>query len=274
MTEAERYEKRAPPQKGRGNKPTPQQLWTNAIADASEAAPAHLKHYMRTMSQLDNVPRKEKQFRNFTANSLNLRGGQKDSVVSEIWALLQVQRQKQQDVISRSAATPGEPQQAHKSTTVASDNASAGSESRAAADGRRIDQQPTSCSTDRIDPTVSDASSPPSVSEESKGEKNASIRREDGGNVDAAASSADADGASSSRKKEVRKAIKSLLKKSKDRSLSLKALRRAVREQLKLPKKDVKRYVTGVLGDKRKKASSSSFELLQEGSKTTVRLRA
>jgi hypothetical protein len=265
MTEAERYEKRAPSQKN--NKPTPQQLWTRAIADAVEAAPAHLKHYMKTMSQLDNVPRKEKQFRNFTANSLNLRGGQKNLVVSEIWSLLQEQRQKQQlqELASKSAeAAPGGP--------VASESISAASESRPVANGGMSEQQPpTSNCTDRIDPTVSDESSPSSMNEVNcLGAKSTSSRRAERSN----SGKKGTHGASSSRKKEVKKAIKRLLKKAKDRSLGLKALRRAVREQLNLPKKDAKRYVAGIVSDKSNKVSTSSFELVQKGSKTTVRLRA
>ena len=60
-----------------------------------DTAPAHLKSYMRTMAGLDNIPRKEKQFRNFTANSLNLRG-KNESIVGEIWELLKTEREKRQ----------------------------------------------------------------------------------------------------------------------------------------------------------------------------------
>lgn len=37
---------------------------------------------------LENVPRKEKQFRNFTVNSLRLKGPHGEQVKSEIWALI------------------------------------------------------------------------------------------------------------------------------------------------------------------------------------------
>lgn len=66
------------------------------IRDSITTAPGHLKHYLETMSALDNVPRKEKQFRNFTTNSLNLsknKGG--ESIVSGIWDHLKSLREKQ-----------------------------------------------------------------------------------------------------------------------------------------------------------------------------------
>jgi hypothetical protein len=46
------------------------------------------------MSTLDNVPRKEKPFYNFTANSLNLRGKSGEATVSEIWKYLNEKRGK------------------------------------------------------------------------------------------------------------------------------------------------------------------------------------
>ncbi len=60
-----------------------------------ETAPGHLKSHMRIMAGLDNIPRKEKQFRNFTSNSLNLRG-KNESIVGEIWNLLKLEREKRQ----------------------------------------------------------------------------------------------------------------------------------------------------------------------------------
>jgi len=66
------------------------------VATSVENAPGHLKSYMRTMAGLDNIPRKEKQFRNFTANSLNLRG-KNEAIVGEIWELLKTERDKRQE---------------------------------------------------------------------------------------------------------------------------------------------------------------------------------
>lgn len=43
---------------------------------------------MDQLAMLENVPRKEKQFRNFTVNSLRLRGPGGENIKGEIWALL------------------------------------------------------------------------------------------------------------------------------------------------------------------------------------------
>lgn len=59
-------------------------------------APSNLKSYLQTMAGLDNIPRKEKQFRNFTVNSLGLRG-RDEAVVGEIWKLLKKERDTRQE---------------------------------------------------------------------------------------------------------------------------------------------------------------------------------
>jgi membrane-associated HD superfamily phosphohydrolase len=78
----ERYEKRAPKKNG---KVPPQQLWMELIVSCIDTAPVHLQSYIRTMSTLGNVPRKEKPFYNFTTNSLNLKGNHGNGIVAEIW---------------------------------------------------------------------------------------------------------------------------------------------------------------------------------------------
>jgi hypothetical protein len=90
VTEVERYEKRTPKKNG---KVPPQQLWMELIVDSIPIAPTHLQSYIRTMSTLDNVPRKEKPFYNFTANSLNLKHKHGSAIVSEIWKFLSDCRQ-------------------------------------------------------------------------------------------------------------------------------------------------------------------------------------
>lgn len=92
VTEVERYEKRAPKKNG---KVPPQQLWMELITSSIDTAPNHLKSHIEAMSALDNVPRKEKPFYNFTANSLNLRGKSGEATVSEIWKYLNDKRGKQ-----------------------------------------------------------------------------------------------------------------------------------------------------------------------------------
>ena len=102
ISEAERYEKsiyrgtRKLDESGTGHrtqhqkvkKLTPQEAWNQTIHIAAEKAPQSLKSYMDQLTMLENVPRKEKQFRNFTVNSLKLRGAAGEKVKDEIWMLL------------------------------------------------------------------------------------------------------------------------------------------------------------------------------------------
>lgn len=85
ITEAERYEGKKPKAKL-----SPQDAWMDMIGESVGKAPGHLQGYLSQMVTLSNVPRKAKPFRNFTANSLNLRGKQGDDVVTELWEFLQM----------------------------------------------------------------------------------------------------------------------------------------------------------------------------------------
>ena len=89
MTEVERYEKRGPV-KRKG----PQEDWMELLADAVSQAPVHLRHHLSEISTRDNVPRKEKQFRNFVANSMKI----SNSVVEQIWVFLKELKEKKQVV--------------------------------------------------------------------------------------------------------------------------------------------------------------------------------
>lgn len=91
ITEAERYEKTAA--KPKKTKRNPQQEWMDIVEACASSAPSHLRDHMLTMSSLDNIPRKEKQFVNFASNSLRLHGSNK-AVVSEIWSLLRGERER------------------------------------------------------------------------------------------------------------------------------------------------------------------------------------
>ncbi len=106
----ERYEKRAPKKNG---KVPPQQLWMDLITSSIPMAPAHLQSYIRTMSTLDNVPRKEKPFYNFTANSLNLKNKHGSGIVAEIWKYLSDCRRNQLSSIKKSEDI-GESTEVHK----------------------------------------------------------------------------------------------------------------------------------------------------------------
>lgn len=100
MTEAERYEKSIykGPKKNdtKGRKMTPQETWNAVISDACETAPPNLKEYMQLLSSYDNVPRKEKPFRNFSANSLKLRGASGEATITSIWTHLNSIRSEHQ----------------------------------------------------------------------------------------------------------------------------------------------------------------------------------
>lgn len=102
ISEAERYEKtiyrgnRKLDASGTGHrmqhqnvaKITPQDAWNQTICSAAKTSPPSLKPYMEQLTSLENVPRKEKQFRNFTVNSLRLRGPSGEKIKSELWGLL------------------------------------------------------------------------------------------------------------------------------------------------------------------------------------------
>jgi cell growth-regulating nucleolar protein len=255
MTESERYEKKGPSAKSAG-KVTPQQHWMNAIASAVDSAPAHLRNYVLTMSQLDNVPRKEKQFRNFTANSLNLRGNQRDAIVSDIWNLLKAENEKRKSAVADPSSSEEPPASSECSTSnhqlSNESNSKASESSKASLDAEQ---------------SVSNGSAQPSdVDTESPNGKKAK---------DSPASKAKAKKpeavASASTKKTVKKAIRGLLKKSREGAMTFKALRKAVREQLRLPKNDAKQYVADIV-NKSSKRGSSSFEIVQDGK--AVRLKA
>eukprot|EP00339_Tiarina_fusa_P025023 CAMPEP_0117041984 /NCGR_PEP_ID=MMETSP0472-20121206/29271_1 /TAXON_ID=693140 ORGANISM="Tiarina fusus, Strain LIS" /NCGR_SAMPLE_ID=MMETSP0472 /ASSEMBLY_ACC=CAM_ASM_000603 /LENGTH=165 /DNA_ID=CAMNT_0004753113 /DNA_START=237 /DNA_END=731 /DNA_ORIENTATION=+ len=69
------------------------------------------------MSSLDNIPRKEKQFRNFTSNSLGLRGAN-EKVVGEIWNVLKAEREKRQAVKQEQMEKEKKKQQQEESQKV------------------------------------------------------------------------------------------------------------------------------------------------------------
>jgi hypothetical protein len=71
-----------------GKKLSPQETWQETIKIAADRAPPSVKFYLDQLAILENVPRKEKQFRNFTVNSLRLKGPQGEQIKGEIWALL------------------------------------------------------------------------------------------------------------------------------------------------------------------------------------------
>ncbi|KAL3781394.1 hypothetical protein HJC23_001597 [Cyclotella cryptica] len=103
ITEAERYEKtvfrgvRKSDQSTASTRKalTKQEKWTQTIQRAADTAPPSLKSYMDQLTMLENIPTKEKQFRNFAANSLRLKKND-DRITTHIWEWLMKQKSDDQ----------------------------------------------------------------------------------------------------------------------------------------------------------------------------------
>jgi len=83
ITEAEKYEKTSNKQKPL--KKNPQDEWNKMIEKSISSAPESLRSMFTQLFQLGNAPRKEKQFRNFTSNSLKIRDFK---IVDQMWSHL------------------------------------------------------------------------------------------------------------------------------------------------------------------------------------------
>jgi LYAR-type C2HC zinc finger len=216
VTEVERYEKKGSlgsHNNKKSNKLTPQQAWMDLIQSSIDSAPQQLKSYLETITTLDNVPRKEKQFRNFASNSLQLanrRGGQQSSeqiIVTEIWKHLNTfreqrkekQQSEQQQVEADKSAKK---MSSKKKDTDADENDSVADDVESAGDVEAQQQQ----SQDNI------------VTAKTTLDANTNIKNTVPGTG----------GDDTKRKTIVRKAMKSVLKKSNNRSLSTKELRKAM----------------------------------------------
>jgi uncharacterized membrane protein YkoI len=73
------------------------------VESCADTCPGPLKNYMQTMSTLDNVPRQEKKFYNWAANSLNLRG-RNEAIAGEIFNVLKEEREKRQKLKEQAKA--------------------------------------------------------------------------------------------------------------------------------------------------------------------------
>lgn len=98
ISEAERYEKtvyKGPKKNNTSNrKQTPQETWLSIITESLENCPPALVPYIEKAVTYENVPRKEKAFRNFASNSLSLYGRDGDAIISSIWKHFSTIRQK------------------------------------------------------------------------------------------------------------------------------------------------------------------------------------
>lgn len=204
LSEVERYET-----KGRRPKPakqTPQQQWTTLLASCATSCPPHLKTYFQTMAALDNVPRKEKQFRNFANNSLNLNPRESQRLLGEIWRVLMDAREQQRQAHD----SQSEPQR-----TVPSDAAEEATPMTLTRDEGSTEAEPHN-DTHREETTTVEE---PDVSA-----------------------------------KTVKKAMKRILKESKEQSLTLKQLRRTLTKHLGLSKnrkEQLKRLIKANLNEKK-----------------------
>ena len=222
MTEAERYEKKGPTLKKQ--KASPQELWMETIQSSVDSAPTHLKHHVQRIADLDNIPRKPKQFINFAANSLKIRESKNGNpIVMEIWDFL---KNKQQETKS----TVDVPEQAD--------------------DKKQQDrlEEPT-------ENVVEDHRKSVAVEEKSS-------LLNDNSNGSATETKHQVNDLTIPKLKDVRKAMRRVLKKTTGKSLHMKHLSRKVRELLGIPKEDnkilrklVRRGASGgkkfVLDDKR-----------------------
>jgi hypothetical protein len=103
---------------GKSNKKqSPQEAWMDLLQASVESAPTSIQsHLQRMVTTLDNIPRKEKQFRNFAMNSLNLgRGTHASQIVDTIWKHLSQQRERQKQ--EREASAPSSTQSKKDSST-------------------------------------------------------------------------------------------------------------------------------------------------------------
>ena len=147
---------------------------------------------------MENVPRKEKQFRNFTVNSLKLKGGSAEKTKDEIWKHLvkvrEDEKQKREEAQKKQQQSSSSSQQA------------------AAKDDTKKEAVPTS------------------VSDDDKSSKEEGSAKEDKEPSSSSSSSMPSE-------KTVTKAVKKALKKAPNKSLNFKALRKQVQEALALKTK-------------------------------------
>lgn len=99
ITEAERYEKTVykGPKKNdtKNRKLTPQEVWMSVINESLNDCPPSLTSHVRKLLAYDNVPRKEKAFKNFASNSLKLYGNEGELIILSLWKHLSAVRQRQ-----------------------------------------------------------------------------------------------------------------------------------------------------------------------------------
>jgi hypothetical protein len=243
------------PNGGKKAKVTPQQAWMDLITSSVESAPPNLRDFMQALTHLDNVPRKEKQFRNFASNSLNLRGNKNgDSIVGEIWGLLKRLRDEQVKAKAEVAAKVLAKKNIAKAKAAENEAPSESDSDDSSSDGHK-QKKATGTKTKASSDSDSDDSSKDGDTQKKATDKKTKAP------VSASESSETTD------VKSVKKAMKSVLKKSKDHSLTVKHLRKAVGLRLGVSQKDtLKKFVTQNL------ESSSKQKFVLKGKTVTLQI--
>ena len=203
------------------------------IIESVGKAPANLKDYMQTMSQLDNVPRKEKQFRNFTANSLNLRGKSGETTVTEIWKFLSNLREEQK---LQNLAAQKKGKEDMKASKASNSKVPSTEEDGSDSQGENNNAPPESTSKTKEPVVTSQTQSNSKLPNDQQSKK-----------FD---------------KKAVVKAMKKTLKKQKEKGMALKTLQKAIQKELnadKSEKKAIKTIIKEQCKDKDK--SNARFEM-------------
>lgn len=172
------------------------------ISNSASTAPPAIQSYMEALAMLDNVPRKQKQFRNFTANSLRL--GHSQSVVDGMWDHLSGEREKQQAAKKQAEELQQKQKEKEKAEKSILDDHLAQAEKDSGKTGEKKNKKQKS--------------------------KEASVKSpEETTEIDKLST------------KRVKKTMKHVLKKAPNRSLKFKLLRQAVHEKLGLDKRSEKR---------------------------------
>jgi hypothetical protein len=232
ITEAERYEKKPLSTYNNNKKRNPQQEWMDIVESCTATAHGHLRNYMQTMATLDNIPRKEKQFRNFTANSLNLRG-KNELIVGELWKVLFEERQRRQEAKQKEEKLV---QQQKQEKNAASNVKNEEGESSCPNNHKK-----SIVSSDDDDDSDNDGNkkATPNVQPSSKGDCQDETKKHT--TDDSSSNIIEIDVLV------VQKAMKKALKKAPNRSMKLKELRKLVGKKLSIPKSARKRLKDIVL---------------------------
>uniref|UniRef100_A0A7S4HW90 Zinc finger C2H2 LYAR-type domain-containing protein n=1 Tax=Odontella aurita TaxID=265563 RepID=A0A7S4HW90_9STRA len=233
ISEAERYEKTVyrGNRKGesqKGKKMTPQEAWNHVLVTAAESAPQSIRHNVEQLSCMDNVPRKEKQFRNFAVNSLRLRGRDANRVVDAVWSHLAKVREEEQKRREGGQQTKG-------------DQSGNGSKER---EGARSGD-----SHDKVQCIVIEPTEQAQGGEGDKADAKGSC---DNNQVEGTQSNG---GSKEVCPKLVKKTMKKLLKKAPNRTMKVKELRQEVKTRLMLKglEKELKKVVAQQINVSRKK---------------------